>query len=166
MRDVLLKPAQSRRGKIVTASPFFYAYVLDALAEAGLREEVIQLVSEKWGGMLEKGATTFWENWEGPCSRCHAWSASPLYHLSQQVLGVMPVEMGWKHVRIAPLAMKLEFARGRVPSPLGAIRVEWEKAGEDQLAVRVDLPRGMSAEFVSPLGQIRILEAGAHEFHT
>ena len=132
-----------------------------------LRAEAIEIIRDKWGAMLDAGATTFWENWEGgTISHCHAWSASPVYHLSQQVLGVMPVDVGWKQVRITPLAGKLDFARGTVPSPLGAIRVEWEKAGEDQLAVRVDLPPGMSGEFVGPLGEVRMLEEGAHEFHT
>lgn len=78
----------------------------------------------------------------------------------------MPVDVGWRQVRIAPLPGNLDYARGLVPSPLGVIRVEWEKAGEDQLAVRVDLPVGMDAEFVDPLGAIRTLESGSHEFHT
>ncbi|MCY2952354.1 MAG: trehalase family glycosidase [Planctomycetota bacterium] len=167
-REVLLKSAKSKRTKILTASPFFYAYVLDALAESGFRTEAVELISDKWGQMLDQGATTFWEIWEPTptTSRCHAWSASPLYHLSQQVLGVMPVDIGWKQIRIAPLPGKLEFAKGIVPSPLGLIRVEWEKAGDDQLAVRVDLPPGIEAEFVSPPGEIRTLESGSHEFHT
>lgn len=166
-REVLLKPAQSRRTKIIPASPFFYAYVLEAMAEANYRAEVVQIIRDKWGDMLDRGATTFWEVWEPTIeSRCHAWSASPVYHLSQQVLGVQPVDVGWKQIRIAPLPGKLEFARGVVPSPLGPVRVEWEQAAEDQLAVRVDLPTGMDAEFISPLGEIRSLEAGGHEFHT
>jgi alpha-L-rhamnosidase len=166
-RDILLKPAQSKRGKILTASPFFYAYVLEALAESNFHAEVVQIIADKWGDMIDRGATTFWEVWDATTqSRCHAWSASPLYHLTQQVLGVMPVDVGWKQVRVAPVVMKLDFARGTVPSPLGPVRVEWERAGEDQLAVRVELPQGMTGEFVGPLGESRTLESGAQEFHT
>ena len=166
-KDVLLKPAASKRGKVLTASPFFYAYVLDALIEAGLKAEAIGIIRDKWGQMIAAGATTFWEIWEPTReSRCHAWSASPVYHLSQQVLGVTPVEVGWKQVLIAPVPGKLEFARGVVPSPLGPIKVEWEKAAEDQLAVRIDIPQGMQADFAGPLGETRTLAAGGHEFHT
>lgn len=165
--EILVKSAKAKRTKVLTGSPFFYAYILDAIAEAGLRQQVVELIREKWGAMLEKGAVTFWENWEVTLtSRCHAWSASPLYHLSQQVLGVVPVDVGWKQVRIAPLPAGLEFARGVVPTPLGPVRVDWEKAGEDQLAVRIELPEGMEGEFVGPLGESRTLEAGSHEFHT
>jgi alpha-L-rhamnosidase len=82
------------------------------------------------------------------------------------VLGVTLVEPGWKSVRIQPIADKLEFARGVVPSPHGLIRVEWERSEDDQLAVRIDLPEGMSAQFIDPLGEKRNLEPGSHEFHT
>ena len=115
---------------------------------------------------MERGAVTFWEMWHGDNSLCHAWSASPVYHLSQQILGVESVEPGWKRVRIAPLPGKLDFARGVIPSPAGPIRVEWEKVEEDQLAVRVDLPEGMTGEFVSPLGATRQINPGKNEFQT
>ena len=53
-----------------------------------------------------------------------------------------------------------------VPTPHGPLRVEWEKGGEDQLVVRVEVPEGMAAEFVSPDGQRQALDAGVNEFHT
>jgi alpha-L-rhamnosidase len=165
-RDVLLKPAQARRSRAVTGSPFFYAYVLEAMAKAGLRAEAIDVIREKWGSMLDRGATTFWEHWEPSDSLCHAWSASPLYHLSQLALGVAATEPGWRRVRIAPVVGKLESAKGVVPTPLGPLRIEWEKGGEDQLAVRVEVPEGMEAEFVSPAADRRALGPGVHEFHT
>lgn len=166
-KNVLLKSARAKRGKIIEASPYFYAYVLEALAKCGLRDEMIEVMRDKWGAMLDAGATTFWENWmEGIWSHCHAWASSPLYHLSQQVLGVIPTEPGWRRVRIAPLVAGLEFARGVVPSPLGPIHVEWEMVEDDQMVVNIDLPEGMQADFVGPLGETRNLPAGSHEFHT
>ena len=166
-REVLIKSANARKGKVLTASPFFYAYVLEALAEAGFRGEVVQIIRDKWGAMIDAGATTFWELWEVTTeSRCHAWSASPVYHLMQQVLGVNPTEPGWKSIRVAPFVEELDFAKGTVPTPRGKLRVEWEKAGEDQLAVRVDVPGDIDAEFVSPLGERRALRAGLNEFNT
>jgi hypothetical protein len=165
-RDVLHKPALARRSNVATASPFFYVYILQALAKAGLRDEAVSLIRDKWGAMLDRGATTFWELWEPTGSLCHAWSASPLYHLSQQVLGATPTAAGWRKVRVAPTLGKLEYARGVVPSPHGLLRIEWEKGGEDQLAVRLDIPDGMEVEFTTPAGETRLLDAGSHEFHT
>jgi hypothetical protein len=141
--------------------------VLEALFEAGMFDDVIEIIGDKWGEMIDAGATTFWELWEVTNeSRCHAWSASPVYHLMQTVLGVLPTEPGWRRVRIAPHPGKLEFAKGVVPTPLGRIRVEWEKAGEDQLVMRIELPPGMDGDFIGPLGESRTLKRGLNEFHT
>ena len=165
--DILLKSAKSKRTKIVTASPFFYAYVLQALAMQGLMQEVIDIIREKWGAFLDMGATTFHEMWNVTIeSRCHAWSSSPLYHLTQIVLGVQPLTPGWTRMRIKPFAGELEFAKGVVPTPQGPLTIEWEKAGEDQLVVKLIIPEGIEAEFVSPDGQVRELSSGTNEFHT
>ena len=164
-KDILLKPAKARKTTVLTASPFFYAYILRAMFEAGLKSEAIDLIRVKWSEMIDAGATTFWELWEVTNqSRCHAWSASPVYHLMQQVLGVTSVAPGWKEIRIAPVLETLDNARGVVPTPHGPVRVEWEKVAEDQIAVRVDLPPGVEAEFQSPNGDTRQLRAGNHEF--
>lgn len=164
--EALLKGARAKRGKILTGSPFFYAYILEALAKTGLRAEVLEVIRDKWGAMIDAGAVTFWEHWDGQASRCHAWSASPVYHLQQQVLGVSQTQPGWRRVSINPFTAGLEYARGSIPTPLGRLSVEWEKAEEDQLAVRVEVPHGMEAQFTGPLGETRTLEAGVSEFHT
>ena len=166
-RDVLLKSALSKRTKILTASPFFYAYVLQALVQGGLKAEAIALIGDKWGGFVDAGASTFPELWDVKLeSRCHAWSASPVYHLMQIALGVRQTSAGWKTAQIEPTLATLDFCRGVVPTPLGPIKMEWEKAGEDQLAVVIDLPEGMTGVFKSPSGEERELEPGGQEFHT
>jgi hypothetical protein len=166
-REILLKSARAKRTKVITASPFFYAYVLQAMVSQGLLAEVMEVIAGKWGPLVEAGATTFPEMWQVNFeSRCHAWSSSPLYHLMQIVLGVRPLTPGWTRLRIAPFPGELEFARGVVPTPRGPLRIEWEKAGEDQLAVRLDIPEGLEVEFVAPDGQVREPAPGANEFHT
>ena len=41
---------------------FFGYYMLEALARAGHYAEAMQMISDYWGGMLDLGATTFWED--------------------------------------------------------------------------------------------------------
>jgi len=164
---LILKSLTARRGKVLAASPLQTAPCIDALVKASLRAEAVDVIRAKWGGMIERGATTLWESWDGATgSRCYAPAASPVYLLPQLILGVTCAVPGWRQIRIAPVAGGLEFARGAVPTPAGIVRVEWERAGEDQLAVRVELPDGVEAEFVSPLGETRELGSGTSEFHT
>jgi hypothetical protein len=166
-REVILKTMNARRSKTTIPPSAPAAFALEALIQANLRAEAVELIRTRLGGMIDRGATTLWEQWDGATgSRCFGAAASPAYLLPQQILGVIPAAINWKRVRIAPLIGNLEFARGAVPSPHGTIRVEWEKVGEDQLAVRVELPEGIDGEFVGPLGETRELESGASEFHT
>ncbi len=61
---------------------------------------VWQDIQEKWGAMLDAGATTFWEtelgaaDFDGAGSLCHGWSAVPLYIICRFFLGIGPAELG------------------------------------------------------------------------
>lgn len=43
-------------------STFYGYYMLEALAMSGHYEEAMDIIREYWGGMLDMGATTFWED--------------------------------------------------------------------------------------------------------
>ncbi|WP_300602334.1 hypothetical protein [Niabella sp.] len=43
-------------------STFYGYYMLEAMAKAGKYREAMDLITEYWGGMLDLGATTFWED--------------------------------------------------------------------------------------------------------
>jgi alpha-L-rhamnosidase len=45
-------------------SNFYGFYVLGALAEAGQIDAALTLIRDHWGGMLDLGATTFWEDFD------------------------------------------------------------------------------------------------------
>ena len=69
-----------------------------ALLRSGLREEAVTHLKEYWGGMLDAGADTFWECWDGKDpdrspyggsvvnSYCHAWSCTPAYIIERFLL--------------------------------------------------------------------------------
>lgn len=54
-------------------STFYGFYMLEALAMAGRYQEAMDIISKYWGGMLDLGATTFWEDfnleWTKNCGR-------------------------------------------------------------------------------------------------
>ncbi len=43
-------------------STFYGYYMLQALAKAGKYQEAMDIIRQYWGGMLDMGATTFWED--------------------------------------------------------------------------------------------------------
>jgi alpha-L-rhamnosidase len=90
-------------------------------------------IEEDWGYMLYQGATSFWETIKGAAdfsdagSLCHGWSAIPVYFYQAYVLGVKPLEPGFRSFRLNPAASVLDRASGRVPTPYGDIVVGWRK---------------------------------------
>jgi alpha-L-rhamnosidase len=57
--DIVLLP-----GGAAGVSTFYGFYVLEALAKAGRTEAALDLIRTYWGGMLDLGATTFWEDFD------------------------------------------------------------------------------------------------------
>lgn len=45
-------------------SCFICSYILKAISSAGKTEKAVELLKEYFGGMLQKGATTFWEDFD------------------------------------------------------------------------------------------------------
>ena len=45
-------------------STFYGYYMLEAMCEAGEKQFALQCIRDYWGGMLDMGATSFWENFD------------------------------------------------------------------------------------------------------
>jgi hypothetical protein len=115
--------------------------------------------------MLARGATTLWESFEPTASLCHGFSATPVFQLSTEVLGVSPADPGFTRFRIGPQPVDLEWARGVVPTVRGDIEVAWERR-DDALVLEVTVPDGSVAQVEAPSGYRRLdtesLSAGRH----
>jgi len=141
-------------------SPYFNAYLLDALSLTGRQQQALDWIKAYWGGMLAEGATSFWESYDlrwpkdnfhlslqadGTSgyfvSLAHGWSSGPTAWLSENVLGIRPTAPGYKSVEIAPNLLTLSWAKGSVPTPLGPIAVAIDKTS----GITLDLPSGIAA---------------------
>ena len=136
--------------KITT--PYMRYYELETLCMIGLQEKVLDEIRGYWGGMLEEGATTFWEKfipeengtqhlamYGRPYGKslCHAWGASPLYLIGRYFLGVCPTKPGYKEFEIHPELGGLQWMKGVVPTPNGEIQVS-----VDSLHIRIKATEG------------------------
>lgn len=112
---------------VVMAQPYFSFFLHRALAKVGATDKLLTRIQERWGAMLDAGATTWWEEWvQRPgSSECHAWSGAPTFDLSTNVLGVEPVDPGFSTFAVAPKTGTLSYAKGVYPTVKGDIRVSW-----------------------------------------
>ena len=76
-------------------------------------------------------------------SFCHGWASGPTAWLSAHVLGIEPVEPGFKTVRITPHLGQLEWAEGAFPTPYGVIEVSHSRRGDGSVKSKVKLPKGI-----------------------
>ncbi|MBM7568350.1 alpha-L-rhamnosidase C-terminal domain-containing protein [Paenibacillus sacheonensis] len=131
----------------------------------GRHEQAHDVISRIWGGMLDNGATTFWEACKLDItgaqdfhdalttytaygsyrmSLCHAWSSTPVKWIGEIVLGVQPLEPGYRSVRIAPTPVGgIRACSGTVNTPLGPLTVKWHLDEKGELQTFVTAPAGM-----------------------
>lgn len=132
-RNVLLNPdVQSIK------TPYMRFYELAALCEIGEHEHVLREILDYWGGMLDLGATSFWEEYDPNQSGrehyamygmrygkslCHAWGASPLYLLGKYFIGVRPESAGYEQFVVEPHLGGLEWMQGTMPTASGHVEL-------------------------------------------
>ncbi len=127
---------------------FYYRfYLAEALKKAGLADDYLPML-EPWHNMIGLGLTTFAERPEPTRSDCHAWSASPNYHLLSLVAGITPASPGFKTVRIRPALGSLARLECAMPHPKGEISMSLKRSGKTGISGQITLPPGLNGTFV------------------
>ena len=155
-------------------------YLLPVLSSTGHDEVAYRLLEQRsapsWRYMIDHGATTIWERWDGWTAERGFQSASmnSFNHyalgsvgewLYRFVLGIdqEPGSAGFQRLLIRPHpGGSLRWARGSYESVRGLIRTEWRLDG-DQFRLRVEVPPGAvaSVRVPSPDGRM-VRDAAGH----
>ncbi len=136
----------------LSITPFMIEFVLASLFEAGEYENAAVQLEKYWGGMIDAGATTFWETYvEGEQeetatamygrpfgrSKCHIWGAGPLYLIPRYYFGIGSENFG-ERVVVKP---KLSLIKNRsltVPLKRGVLTVSHDGKGVRVLATEMN----------------------------
>lgn len=143
-------------GRGMKCSVYAAQYLMEGLFLHGQDEAAMKLIladgDRSWRHMLDSGTTITWEAWDQKYKPNqdwnHAWGAAPANLLPRFVLGAEAVEAGWKRVRIRPCLAGLSEARGRVPTPAGALSIHW--VNRNGFGLKVELPEGVQAQVEVP----------------
>lgn len=113
-----------------------------------------------WGYMLENGATTIWELWNGNTadpamnSRNHVMLLGDfLIWCYENVAGIKTdkSEVGFKKIIMKPTFYKgLDFVRASTETPYGRISSEWKRVGNN-LKWEIEIPANTSAVVTFPI---------------
>lgn len=90
-----IRTAMKNKEVLMPGTPYATHYLIEAMLLCNMQKEARQYLVDYWGGMVNKGADTFWEAYDpkddfispygfSPVnSACHAWSCTPVYFIHQ-----------------------------------------------------------------------------------
>jgi alpha-L-rhamnosidase len=166
----LIRAAGTHLGTGFLATPF----LLPVLADRGHLDVAYELLFQdtepSWLVMIDRGATTIWEQWDGvradgsvEASLDHYSKGAVIGFLHRYVAGLQRVEPGWRRFRVAPRpGGGITHARTHHDSPHGRIEVAWRLDGAAG-TIDVGVPAGTDAELVLPDGSAEPLKPGRHQ---
>ena len=168
-------------------TPYYNYYVVSAMAKMGHRADALNWIRQFWGGMVDEGATSFWEGYDPSwykggdfhaslqadnmsgytVSLAHGWSSGVTPWLMEQILGIHAEAAGFSQVSIRPDLIDLQWAKGAEPTPHGLLGVSIRKQGPGDL-VSIDLPEGVHARVSVPVtgSHAQVLVNGKPEHST
>jgi alpha-L-rhamnosidase len=121
--------------------PYFMHFVFEALYINGAFDQYAGELLSKWFPLVAEHPSGLKECWN--CGDyCHAWGGTPAYQMGRSILGIVPLEPGFKTVLIAPHPVGLESASGEIPTPYGTIKLNWHLTKE-KFKLNVHLPAKM-----------------------
>jgi alpha-L-rhamnosidase len=138
-------------------TPYMAGFEMMAVAQLGNIDYTLKQIVEYWGGMMAKGATSFWEAYDATQSEakqysyygrpyakslCHAWSSGPAAILPSQLVGLKPLADGWKRFTINPNLGLLKWVNVNVPTKYGDITIDI-----DDKTIEISIPKGTTLEW-------------------
>jgi hypothetical protein len=144
-----------------TIEPFANGMETAGRFAAGDAAGAFDLMRRTWGQMVDKNdplyTGAFWEfkNNDGGVNRttaslAHGWAASPTVQLTEQVLGVTPVDPGYATWNITPHTGRLSWAKGTVPTKYGDIVTSWS-SNPERFTLEAETPAGTSGTIAVPV---------------
>ncbi len=149
--------------------------LLPVLADTGHLDVAYELLftdtMPSWLYMIDRGATTVWERWDGvdadgvPFESLNHYSkGAVITFLHRYVAGIRLLDgaPGYRHFRVEPCpGGGITWAQARHDSPYGPIESAWRlDAGTLELSLTV--PPGTTAEVALPDGSRRTVASGRH----
>jgi len=160
-----------RKGHLDTGMLGTY-FLINYLSQIGRDDLVYTIVNQKtypgWGYMLEQGATTWWEQWNGYYSHIHSCFTSLDGWFYQGLAGIRPdpAAPGFKKIIIKPaIVADLTWVKAHHDSPYGRIVSNWQRDGK-KLTMNITIPANTTATVHVPGQAPRQVGPGNHTFQT
>lgn len=145
-------------------------FVMHALMESDRTDVGYELLAKtdypSFGYMIEQGATTLWEDWEGSLSQNHPsfGDVSTFFYQGLAGIRINPDYPGYKKFLLKPYAPKgLDWIEAWHECPYGRIESSWHR-GTGKIEYRCTVPTNTEAELILFDGSRKMLQSGNYVF--
>ena len=116
-----------------TSDYYLQYFILDALGKNQLGTNALKRIRTEWGKCVEQDSKTIYEigihdfgthPFGGTGSLCHGFATAPIDFVQRFILGIEPLQPGFREFKFNPNLFDLKFAEGRIPTPHGIIEIK------------------------------------------
>jgi len=144
-------------------------YLLEALYDDGQPQAALDLMRSdsrrSWLNMIRVGSTMTTEAWDEyfkpNLTWNHAWGSAPANIIARKLMGIEPLEPGYRKIRIRPQPGDLEWAEIRTPTIAGTVQCSWRHGPAGRFELDLTIPANTAGEVWLPSSTPKdLLESG------
>ncbi len=133
-------------------------FLMDAIYDgnnAAYGLELLASTSERsWYNMIRVGSTISLEAWDNKYKPNqdwnHAWGAAPANIIPRKLMGIEPLEPGFRKIRIKPQPASLEHAEIKCPTIRGDVLMSFKNQPQQLFSMNLTIPANTTADVYLP----------------
>jgi len=133
-------------------------FLLDAVYDSNNADYGLALLTStsdrSWYNMIRVGSTISLEAWDNKYKPNqdwnHAWGAVPANIIPRKLMGIEPIEPGFRKILIKPQPSSLEHAEIKYPTIRGDVLVSFQNKPDQSFKLNVTIPANTTADIFLP----------------
>jgi hypothetical protein len=133
-------------------------FLMDAVYDGNNADYGLELLSStserSWYNMIRVGSTISLEAWDNKYKPNqdwnHAWGASPANIIPRKLMGIEPLEPGFRKIRIKPQPASLEQAEIKCPTIRGDVLMSFKNKPQQSFSMNLIIPANTTADVYLP----------------
>lgn len=133
-------------------------FLMDAVYDGNNADYGLELLSStserSWYNMIRVGSTISLEAWDNKYKPNqdwnHAWGAAPANIIPRKLMGIEPLEPGFRKIRIKPQPASLEYAEIKCPTIRGDVVMSFKNKPQQSFSMNLTIPANSTADIYLP----------------